>query len=521
MNNQEAAPKQTNSEVINTLRAEFLINPNASIKLTDLVRLIDMQGDLAPVFEFAKEKLDATKSEVLRAIERQRATEFLGFYPTDAEDYVTKRLQATGVDVTYQGAFNTKATNVKVDGVLVTPEGRQDRSVDLYVKMMFEGQTSSHHVIDRLFLDAEKAGLGFRKDLLNSAVSQFKEHRKRLIRLDTYNSISYSPGSVARAEPMWAALAEAMCLGGDTDPKLAAAVLKKFVYQVKRKLLELPIYDHLMPVVTGPQGVGKSTLIRDYFCSPVAPLMAGSDFTDISEAKNFELWDNFVLFFDEMGKAAKTDIETIKKRITDPMVTSRILTTHQNGVQPNRATFIGCCNEQLSQVIMDKTGVRRFFPIHTSHKMRKGWEVFAQLDWALLWQSVDERGVDPTKQYHAEIWAVQEEERTQSLPEEWARWAFDNRKSNKKPVWAILGDFYNKDGDDLSFVAYKDQYSPDSKAWSLAAFGKEMTRLCRDMGEAFPLEKNDVRSNSGFKYRWRDEVLDQVSMLSQSSKKEQ
>jgi hypothetical protein len=69
-------------------------------------------------------------------------------------------------------------------------------------------------------------------------------------------------------------------LTGKEDP-VDVAVMKHFVWQVKRKLNEMAVEDHLMVILYCAQRVGKSEAIR--------------------------------MFFDEMAKAQKTDMEAFKK----------------------------------------------------------------------------------------------------------------------------------------------------------------------------------------------------------------
>src|SRR5690606_33804221 len=95
------------------------------------------------------------------------------------------------------------------------------------------------------------------------------------------------------------------------------------------KALGLKITNHLMPVLLGPQGKGKSTFVLDFLTRPVSELCASTDFSEIQDGRTAELWKHLVLFLDEMGHAAKADIDVIKNRITSPTITYRPMGTNR------------------------------------------------------------------------------------------------------------------------------------------------------------------------------------------------
>ena len=74
---------------------------------------------------------------------------------------------------------------------------------------------------------------------------------------------------------VWRYLQEAG-FGGEHPPGFVAGVLRKFIWQVKRKMLNLPVTNHLMPILSGPQGKGKSTFLMR-FLPPVEEVAIPSD----------------------------------------------------------------------------------------------------------------------------------------------------------------------------------------------------------------------------------------------------
>jgi predicted P-loop ATPase len=176
---------------------------------------------------------------------------------------------------------------------------------------------------------------------------------------------------------------------------LDIAVLKHFVWQVKRKLYEAEVEHHLMPIFCGSQqGTGKSVAVRKL----LRPIQQFKDEpTNLAivgdERQAFRFARSFVLFFDEMAKATKADMESFKNIITQPRASWRSLGSNRRRVETNRATCIGTSNYPLASIIVDPTGSRRFYELPCSDRM--DWSAINAIDYTRLWQSVDENGPAP------------------------------------------------------------------------------------------------------------------------------
>ena len=204
------------------------------------------------------------------------------------------------------------------------------------------------------------------------------------------------------------------------DPAMVADVLRKFVWQVKRKLAGLPIADPLMPVLVGPQGVGKS-LLMDKLTEPLAEVSCDASLADLSDNRRIGMWANYVIKLDEMSKAEKADIETIKHVLTAKTLTRRVFNTQNDVAVSQRATMIGATNMPLAEVVRDPTGMRRFAEIQFAGKDGTEERVQAILtfDWLAIWQSVDKDGADPIAPWRAELAVQQEASRSKSPIEVW------------------------------------------------------------------------------------------------------
>ena len=105
------------------------------------------------------------------------------------------------------------------------------------------------------------------------------------------------------------------------------------IWQAKRRLAGLDLYDHVMAILFGPQGGGKSQFWKKFF-GMMPDMVTGCNFDDLTSKKDFDLWQFPVLFMDEMEKADRADIEAVKNAITKETHSDRVLFTQ------NRATVI-------------------------------------------------------------------------------------------------------------------------------------------------------------------------------------
>ena len=135
---------------------------------------------------------------------------------------------------------------------------------------------------------SDKFNLGFSVNSLNDAAEQWYLGvcQDRLWRITA--TIDYTDSLIVRreGEASLRRLAQT-CFDCPEDggADFVVAVFNKFVWQVKRKIDGLPVFDHLMPVILGSQGTGKSTLIRQLL-EAIDELWVMSDFKQITDDRN-------------------------------------------------------------------------------------------------------------------------------------------------------------------------------------------------------------------------------------------
>lgn len=205
----------------------------------------------------------------------------------------------------------------------------------------------------------------------------------------------------------WEAFATTFFDESRVSRAIQIAVMKKFIWQVKRRLAGMPVTNHLMTVFYGGQGRGKSKVV-EIITSPLGHLVSTGDFQRLGDIREVAMFQSFVVVLDEMQKATRTDIERVKNVVTRDHFNYRPMHSNSNMSSIQNATFIGTSNKTLDQLIFDETGNRRFFQIDwlLSTGARE-WDYLNSLCIEDMWRSVDHLGDDPTANFMEEIGAIQ------------------------------------------------------------------------------------------------------------------
>ncbi|MGN1134712.1 MAG: VapE domain-containing protein [Oscillospiraceae bacterium] len=145
-------------------------------------------------------------------------------------------------------------------------------------------------------------------------------------------------------------------LGADDNEYTRAATRKSITAAVARVMTPGVKYD-TMPILAGPQGIGKSTLLR---------LLGGRWFSDsLSTFEGKEacemlqgVWINEVGELNGLNRAETNAVKQFLSKVEDIF---REPYGRRTGVYPRRCVFFGTTNE--AEFLRDKTGNRRFWPI--------------------------------------------------------------------------------------------------------------------------------------------------------------
>lgn len=264
----------------------------------------------------------------------------------------------------------------------------------------------------------------FSPALVRGAFANFKtDERERRLR-SVFQTVAYDP-SADRGE--LDRLARHLTLNDPQAPypfaDMVAATeiaLANFIYRTKNHMRGVWRHScHLMPIFHGPQGSSKTTAVLA-FLKPISEVTSWTNFEVFGhDSKEFDLTIMPVMVFDEMAGATKADVNKIKQIMTQDRRTVRQI--YQATVSRTLiTTFMGVSNKDVSTLIRDETGARRFIQINTAVIDRASLDGF---DMTAIWRSVDENAAEPpqyaTEETKALIARIIDGQRFKGPVEEW------------------------------------------------------------------------------------------------------
>jgi hypothetical protein len=251
--------------------------------------------------------------------------------------------------------------------------------------------------------------------------------RKKII-----SSLKYKPDSNDNMKKFIRAL-----IGRDDE--IVEAVMKHFIWQVKRKMFGLTVKDHMMPVLYGKeQRQGKSHAVKALL-APINSLWCNAKLCDINDERKAKMFFNyFVALFDEMQGASRIDMEGAKERITSEYISFRALFSNVVSQLRNNSTPIGVTNKPLALILRDHTGMRRFFEIEIPQKC--DWDALNKIDFLALWLGVDENlDIPYIELFRKKIESHQELSRDKCSVEQW----LEEHELKLGDVRNLLNDVYS------------------------------------------------------------------------------
>lgn len=348
----------------------------------------------------------------------KKVVEALGAMPKDSRDYVALFAKKNRITVKFTGVL-MKHSVVKLGDKVITEEDRKDKDLDAYYRVRANKTYSHENMKNDLKFTSVTLDLGYTSEHVQDAFDFWFSEERANRKFNMFDQLQYEKGVATgpTGDAMWEKVEEA-AFNVQDNKGMAIAVLKKFMWQVKRKAMGLQVTNHMMPVITGKQGGGKSTLVTQMLES-IADGVKNATFGDIADSKLIDLWETPVLFMDEMSGAKKADMNTVKQAITAATLTRRPMRTNTDVQVQQLSTFIGCSNDSVAEIIRDNTGIRRF--VELNFKDQPNWEAMNEIDWLMLWKSVDPMANDPAIPFWDEIKEQQEQNRNQCPIELWLK----------------------------------------------------------------------------------------------------
>lgn len=145
-------------------------------------------------------------------------------------------------------------------------------------------------------------------------------------------------------------------LGAADTPYTRAVARKSFTAAVARAMQPGVKYD-TMPILSGPQGIGKSTLLK---------IMAGGWFNDSLDSFDGKeacemIQGSWLIELGELNGLSKSESGQVKQFLSKTDDIYREPYGRRTGRYPRRCVFFGTSNEK--EYLRDSTGGRRFLPI--------------------------------------------------------------------------------------------------------------------------------------------------------------
>lgn len=170
--------------------------------------------------------------------------------------------------------------------------------------------------------------------------------------------------------------------------KTDVTALAHWMWQVKVKMANKSPSYHLMPIFFGKQEGGK-TVALNKLIAPINNFRLNINLDQMGDDRYFRaMSENYVIVFDEMQGAQRTDIDALKKQVTIDYNDYRPLGTNEIFKVRQSCSFIGATNRPVSEQIVDSTGMRRFWQLNCLDRLN--WTALNEINYTEMWQGIDE-----------------------------------------------------------------------------------------------------------------------------------
>jgi hypothetical protein len=250
-------------------------------------------------------------------------------------------------------------------------------------------------VVDDLLFECKEAGIPLTKSDAQAAIREEKAVAKQARTREIINNL-LRPLTKAEAEEVehqWSRL-ETVFFGMPAG--LAVVCLKNFMHNVLSKALGRDVENHLAPVIfSAEQATGKTTFAKRLLAPLKELRSASTPLSDIADPRSMQIFSYLVVLVDDAGEISKKAVATLKNIITDNEGTRRRLGTSGAVTFDQRATLLMTSNRDVSLLVPDETGHRRFvmMPFRNGNPNKGGdpeiWATLDSIDFELLWRSVD------------------------------------------------------------------------------------------------------------------------------------
>lgn len=308
---------------------------------------------------------------------------------------------------------------------------------------------NNHYILSGMKLWGVEFGRFSEKNVIDLAFDLYVTDEKVAMMKDSFNLLKFNPTmdpGMTELKRMVRMIIRPAAFDEETERNYAAAEIAfaNLIYRIKNHMrYNWKNSAHLMIVLSGVQGDGKTTLI-EHLMSVLRDMFTLASLDDLKDRSQFvQLSVMPCMLFEEMQGATKTDIDELKAIMTGKSKMMRE-NYEKAGVRRLMTTFIGAANKDIRNLIKDETGNRRFIQF-LSRKVSRA-EIYG-LDVLKIWQSVDENAVEPpmyaTDEAQAIISQIQSEQATAGPVEQWLMHCDDIPWDTPIKANKVFGDFMN------------------------------------------------------------------------------
>lgn len=142
------------------------------------------------------------------------------------------------------------------------------------------------------------------------------------------------------------------------NQELFERVLKKWLVALVGSLIDDEVVNHCVLIMTGEQGVGKTTWQNNLIPKPLRNYIYTGAINPNDKDSNLQISENILVNLDELGVLKGNRLNSLKELITKKFIKVRRAYGYQAENYIRRASFCGSANEKM--FLTDTTGNRRF-----------------------------------------------------------------------------------------------------------------------------------------------------------------
>jgi hypothetical protein len=269
----------------------------------------------------------------------------------------------------------------------MTYDGVEKKHVEFWSLVLLEHET------DVNAFNEARVGSGLpdlptmRSELLRAAVQLKYVELRRIHLREILKTVEYDPSQDDSELRKWMSLVNRNY--NETD----VAVYKHWIQNVKRKMMGLTVQNHLFPIGCGSQGAGKTEATK-VLIKPVKDFtlqFTVDQLADLTILGAFE--DNYVVVCDEMAKADKAEIATLKRIVTNETVDGRPPYAPRPEKLRQNCSFVGLTNAPVKSLIKDEE-MRRFYEMPFTARDESEFVEMDNIDAFKIWRCVDHENMN-------------------------------------------------------------------------------------------------------------------------------